>query len=607
MVLKMSTMAMFLTYVSLVPLCFALKPNYTVADMELLFQEFWKWKLVNNPEFATRIGISKYDNRVNELSISAFRRRAEEVGLFLEKLEDIKKSIDLKGKDTLALNVDLLESDLKQFLNGMQFNTYVWPLSIMEGPQSDPAFLLNLMEKNTAADMNNIITRIRLIAHQVHEEIDLLNEGIRIGQTMNRNAFEKLIPVLLKISSAKVDDHPFFGPFKTQPKNISTSKWNDIVTSARKAITTYIKPVYKKIHDFMKTTYLPKSRPLVGLSSVPNGAAYYQALLQYHTTSPHLTPHKVHSIGLQEVARINKLMDTVRQSVKFNGTLLQFRQYLRTSDKFGFKDEKDMLNHYKSIRAKVEKMLPRYFGVLPKIPFVIKPVPADLAPSSPMAYYMEASPDGRPGTFFINTYLPQKRRKFIAESLFLHEAVPGHHLQIALKIEHGSPVLFRRFAGMDVPYYQAPASFSMNTAFTEGWGLYAEYLGEEMSMYKDPYVYFGRLSQEMLRACRLVVDTGMHALGWTRQMAIDFMGMYTADDKHDITSEIDRYISIPGQACAYKIGEIKLRELRKMATDKLGSKFDIRKFHDFLMVMGNIPLAQLEKQVLLFIHKELQL
>jgi len=434
--------------------------------------------------------------------------------------------------------------------------------------------------------------------------MSLLVEGVRIGQTMHAHAFEKLIPVLRKLGRTRVDESQFLLPFKNRPEAIPETEWQTIVRAAKEAIITYVTPTYARLAQYLSTEYLPHSRPSIGLSSVPQGEAYYRALCNYHTTSSDLSPNDIHEIGKQEVARINRLMDGVRVKVGFKGSMAEFRQHLRTSDEFGFKNAQDMVDHYKSIRATVEKKLPTLFGVLPTINFTIVPVPDDLAPSAPGAYYSEPSPDGkRPGTFFINTYEAGKRRKFVAQALFMHEAVPGHHLQIALKIEHGSPVLFRKYAGMDVPYYPAPASFSMNTAFTEGWGLYAEYLGEELGMYTDPYVYFGRLSEEMLRACRLVVDTGMHAKSWSRDQAIAYMTSNTADDKQDIMAEVDRYISMPGQALAYKIGEIKLRSLRSMAESALGERFDVREFHDFLMVMGNIPLAQLEKQVKKFIAK----
>jgi uncharacterized protein (DUF885 family) len=586
--------------------CEAEGETYTEKDVRELFEEFWQFKLTNNPEFATRIGITDFDDQVNEYSLDSFRRRASAVQHFLNKAVKIRKSIDLSKNPTMELNLDLLESDLRQFVNGMQFHTYVWPLNIMEGPQGSPADIINIMKKETVKDMKNIISRIRLYKDQMEEMISLLMEGVRIGQTMNAHAFQKQIPVLKHLGMTKVEDSQLLQPFKKKPKGISEAAWLPLVREAKEAIINYVTPTYAKLAKYLEEEYLPHSRPKVGLSSVPNGAAFYQALCDYHTTSPDLTPDDIHKIGLSEVERINKLMDGVRVKVGFKGNMKEFRIYMRESPKFGFKDADAMLKHYKSIRATVEAKLPKFFGTLPTIKYNIEPIPAALAPSAPAAYYNEPSPNGRPGTFFLNTYNAPKRRSFAAEALFLHEAVPGHHLQIALKIENGSPVKFRKFAGMDSMYFQAPATYSMNTAFVEGWGLYAEYLGQEMGMYEDPYVYFGRLSAEMLRACRLVVDTGMHAKDWTRQQAIDYMLSNTADDAHDIQSEIDRYISIPGQALAYKIGEIKLRQLRKMTEVALGSKFDIRKFHDFLMVMGNIPLATLEKQVKRFIKEQLK-
>merc|ERR1711936_1005838 len=371
------------------------------------------FKLVNNPEFASRISISRYDDRLTELSLSAFKRRASEVKLFLEKATRIKNSVDLKNNPTMELNLDLLISDLAQFVNGMQFHTYVWPLNIMEGPQSDPSTLVNLMKRETVQDFDNIIARIRLFKTQMEEEMSLLVEGVRIGQTMNAHAFQKLIPVLRKLGMTKVEDSQLLIPFKTKPSGISDIEWERIVRDAKQAIITYVTPTYARLARYLNDEYLPRSRPDVGLWSAPNGDALYRGLCHYHTTSPDLSPLDIHNVGLKEVQRISTQMDGVRQRVGFKGTLAQFRQHMRTSDEFGFKDSEDMVNHYKSIRSTVEGKLHRWFNTLPTIKYNIKPVPEDLAPAAPAAYYMEPSPDGRPGTFFINTYDAKKRRKFI--------------------------------------------------------------------------------------------------------------------------------------------------------------------------------------------------
>lgn len=370
-----------------------------VKDVEQLFDDFWEWKLVNNPEFATAIGITKYDDRVNELSLSSFKRRTSEVELFLTALLKLKECVDVEANPTLALNMDLLESDLKQYISGFKFHTYVWPMSVMEGPQNDPVELLKLMKRKTVGDMTRIITRLRLYARQIDEDIALLNEGIRIRQTLNKKSFQTLIKIFENIGTTKtVEENPFFKPFLEKPNEFDAVAWKVVCHSARKAIQDYIQPAYRRLASFIKTKYLPNSRPGIGLSTVPNGQKYYQALLQFHTTTT-LTPRQVHNIGLGEVERISKRMMEIKNQVKFDGTLDQFRQYLRSDKRFGFKDEKEMLAHYENIRAKVMSMLPKFFGLLPKTPFVIKPIPANIAATAPAAYYNQPSP-GQPGKTF---------------------------------------------------------------------------------------------------------------------------------------------------------------------------------------------------------------
>jgi len=574
-------------------------------SVDQLFKEFWEWKLLNNPQFATKIGISKYDDRLTELSLSSYKRRSDAVRMLLAKLRNVTADIDLNEDHALALNIDLFASDLVQYISGMRFKTYLWPINNMEGPQNDYIKLISMMRRSSAEDVRKIIIRMRLFSQQMDEMIALLREGMRQNLTLNSRSFKKLIGQYGKLATMDIARNPFFKSFKKRPKNITGNVWKLLINDAKTTILKYIQPSFKKLQMFLKDEYLAKSRPDIGVSSLSHGEEYYQGCLQYHTTT-NLTPKEIHEIGLKEVERIRGRMEEVKTKVKFNGSLADFNRHLRSDERFGFKDEDEILSYYRGIEHKVRKLLPYYVSKIPTLKFVIRPFPKEIAPTAPFGYYDEPSSDGRiPGIFWVNTYKPQKRRKYIATSLFLHEALPGHHIQIASKIEFGSPVLFRRYMGMDVSYYEAPACFSRNSAYTEGWGLYAEYLGEEMGLYSNPYDLFGRLSQEMLRAARLVVDTGMHALRWSRSRAIQFMATYTAGNMHDIEAEIDRYISWPGQACSYKIGELKIRELRELAEDKLGKKFDVKKFHAFIISTGNIPLTILEKEFKLYLKKEI--
>lgn len=582
-----------------------------VADLTLkkskvkhLFEEYWNWKLVNNPQLATNIGLTIYGDRVNEMSLSSYKRREDQVKSFLDRLDDLKKTANYSES---LFDIDLLQEDLQQYLqSSLKFKSYLFPINNMEGPHFFHINLISSMKKTTESDMRNIITRLRLFAQQIDEMITLLREGIRLGLTMHRRSFQRLNSVYKKFSTIKNTKSPFFAPFKIEkPKKISNATWNDILRQAAYAIQHYTQPSYKRLKAFLKNEYLPKSRSKIGVGYLPNGFEYYQACLRFHTTTD-LSAYEIHEIGLKEIRRITQRMEMVKKQVNFNGTLNEFRRYLRTSEKFGFRDEKDMLIFYRNLKKNITDILPKYVGKQTTTPLEIEPVPSYLAANAAFAYYEEPSGDGkRPGIFRLNTYKPRNKRKYVAVAVFLHEALPGHHTQIAWKLQYGSPVSFRRFAGSDALYYETPATFASNNAYIEGWALYCEHLGEEMGLYKNPYDLLGRLSSEMLRAARLVVDTGMHVLKWSRKKAIKFMAQNTADDMDSILSEVDRYITWPGQACSYKIGELKIKELRSSAEERLGPKFDLREFHDFIISLGNIPLTVLGKQVHMFVSKKL--
>ena len=567
-----------------------------------LFRRFWDWRLVNAPEFATSIGVHDYDDRLDEMSLNSYFRRRDEAKFFLEELKNILKASKTEShSSTVALNLNLLEADLNQYISGLKLQTYLWPLNRLEGPQIDFPRLLSWMKKETINDVNKIIDRMRQFSQQIYETIQLLKEGVRIGLTMHKVSVDPLPKVYDEMSNQPVVESPIYKPFKEKPEQISNDEWKALVDTAKQIIETEVYPSYKSLSDFLAKEYMKSTRHNIGTSSLPNGQTIYAACLKFHTTTD-LSPEQVHEIGKEEVARIIHRMEDVKNVVNFTGSLKEFRQFLRTDPKFKFSSASEIITRYEELGEKINKELPKYFARLPKAAYIVTPVPEEVAATFPGAYYLAPPQDGsRPGTFYINTYQPETRSTYEAVALSLHEAQPGHHLQTSLTMESGSLVDFRRFME-DRKYYEPPARFAMNTAYIEGWGLYSEYLGEEMGMYKDPYDLFGRLSHEMLRACRLVVDTGMHSLGWSRDKAVDYMANNTASDMHDITSEIDRYITWPGQACGYKIGEIKIKELRTMAKNDLSDKFDIGSFHDFIATMGGIPLDILEKQVQIYIN-----
>ena len=565
-----------------------------------VFQRFWRWRLENSPEFATAIGEHAFDDRLDEMSFSSYLRRQSSAKEFLREIEDILAVVPSSNRDVL-MNLELLCEDLKGYVDGVGYKSYLWPLNRLEGPQSDFPRLISYMKKDDMGDFNNILNRFKLFAQQIDETISLLQEGMNLGLTMHMISISPVPNQLFAIAQKPVEASDFFKPFQSKPNKFSYNEWSNLTTTAKSLINSSVYPAYKRLGDFLSNTYMKNTRAEIAISSLPGGKDLYAKCLKFHTTT-NLTAEEVHDIGKREVQRILSAMEEVKTKTKFQGTLADFRAYMRTDSKFKFNNASEMLATYNNLRAQIAQQLPKYFTKLPESQYVIEPVPEDIAPNFPGAYYRAPSKDGsRPGTFMINTYLPETRNNYECVCLSLHEAEPGHHLQSSLTMESTSLVEFRRFME-DRKYYEPPARFAMNTAYSEGWALYAEYLGEEMGLYTDPYDMFGRLSHEMLRACRLVVDTGMHALGWSRDDAIQFMLNNTAASKHDIEAEIDRYITWPGQACGYKIGEIKIKEMRSKAERALGKKFKLKAFHNLIASMGGVPISMLERKIDLFIQ-----
>ena len=571
-----------------------------------VIESFWKWRLINSPEFATSIGVHDYDNRLDEMNLNSYFRRRDEVKIYLKEVTDILKRASTENiKKSTFLNLNLLKNDLEQFINGAIYQPYLWPINHLEGPQIDFPRLLSWIKTDSEDDIQKIISRLRLFSLQIDEMINLMKEGIRVGQTMHRVSVEPVISVLNDISKRDVQESKLFTPFKTKPKNITDTNWECLTKEAQVLILDRVQPSYKKLADFLRDEYLPKTRPDISSSSLPNGAEFYKTCLKFHTTT-NFSPKEVHEIGKSDVQRITGRIEEVRRKIGFKGDLKAFCNFIKTEKKLKFSTAEEIVSYYENVCKTFQSVLPKHFERLPKSKFVVTPVPEDIASSFPGASYLAGAEDGsRPATFYINTFKPETRSKYEAVSFCLHEAEPGHHLQSALTMESGDLVSFRRYFE-DRKYYEPPARFPMNTGYHEGWGLYCEYLGEELGLYSDPYDFFGRLSHEMVRSCRLVVDTGIHALGWSKEKATEYMMEHTAADPHYITSEINRYITWPGQACGYKIGEIKIKELRQKAASKLGENFDVRKFHDLVASMGSIPLTILERQVDIFISKTLK-
>jgi uncharacterized protein (DUF885 family) len=439
------------------------------------------------------------------------------------------------------------------------------------------------MPVGSVDDYENYIARLLAFPEYVNQHIALMREGLETGMSLPRVVLDGYDVTI----ESHVVDHPedsvFYAPFASFPPSVPQGEHERLRQSGREAVQNGVVPGYRAFFDFMVNEYQPNTRESLGASELPNGEAYYAYLVRHFTTLD-LTPQEVHDIGLSEVARIRSEMDAVIQEVGFAGDFQSFLEFLRTDPRFYAETPEALLKEASFIAKRMDAKLPALFKTLPRLPYGVAPVPDHIAPKYTGGRYVgPAVGSHEPGYYWVNTYALENRPLYTLESLTLHEAVPGHHLQNALRMELTDLPDFRRFSGIG--------------AFGEGWGLYSERLGLEAGFYTDPYSNFGRLTYEMWRACRLVVDTGIHAMGWTREQTIEFMAQNTALSIHEVTTETDRYISWPGQALGYKMGELKIRELRERATEALGERFDVREFHDVVLLNGPVPMTVLEEQV----------
>ncbi len=463
------------------------------------------------------------------------------------------------------------------------------PFNADSGFHSDLARLSDQVPLATVRDYENYLARLRAIPRYFDDHLALLREAIARGMTIPRVT---LAGIEVTMQTHIVDDPAksvFWAPFESFPTTVPEAQRERLRAAGRQAIRDNVVPAYAKLLDFMTREYIPKARTTLGASELPRGRDYYTFLVRRYTTLD-LTPDQVHETGLREVERIRKEMDEAIRQAGFQGDFAAFLKYLRTDPRFYAKTPEELLEKASRIAKRMDAKLPSLFKTLPRLPYGVAPVPADIAPKYTSGRYVEA-PYGstEPGWYWVNTYALESRPLYNLEALTLHEAVPGHHLQNALSREQEDLPDFRRFTYI--------------STFGEGWGLYSERLGLEAGFYTDPYSNFGRLTYEMWRACRLVVDTGLHWKGWTRDQAIEYLATRTALPLHEVQTETDRYISWPGQALAYKTGELKIRELRARAEKELGEKFDLREFHDAVLLNGSVPLPVLEGAVERYIEK----
>lgn len=550
------------------------------ARLESFMNGYWDYLMHDDPEWATYAGYPGLNNKLTELSLEAIQKRDELSRLTLKVLESFKRD---KLKTQNQLNLDLLLRDTRLDIALIPFPGEFLAINQMGGVHQDLTELIRNMPHATLKDYEDTLSRLEKMPRLIEQNIVLLKKGLEQKILMPKVPLRDLPQQVLDLVTEAPLQSPVLEAFTKFPEGLSPEQQNQLTTQATEIYTKKIKPSLLQLHDFLKNTYLPACRDTVGLSALPNGKEWYDLLIRSHTTST-LTADEIHNIGLGEVARLRAEMKKIKEQTGFSGSLEDFFNFLRTNPRFFFDKKEDLLRSYRDISKRADPELVKLFGHLPRLPYGVVPIPGYSEKSQTTAYYQSGSlAAGLPGLFYANTYDLKSRPRWEMEALTLHEAVPGHHLQISLAKEL-----------KDLPDFRREADY---TAFIEGWGLYAESLGKEIGFYQDLYSQFGQLTYEMWRAIRLVVDTGLHAKGWTREQAIQYFEENAGKARHDIEVEVDRYIVWPGQALAYKIGQLKFRELRKLAKITLGDKFDIRAFHDFVLGSGALPLDVLEERV----------
>ena len=549
------------------------------ARLHRLFDLDWEYNNVVYPEFATSTGYPGQNDRWTDLSVAAINRRQADVKSELKVVRAINR-VRLNTPDQLSY--DIFKRGIDEAIEGMRFPDNLLQITQMGGPQSS-ASTIDQMPAATVKDYTDMIARLRSLPAVVNQTIALLDSGAKRGVTPPRITLRDVPTQVANLIPEDPLKSALLAPFTRFPVGIVESDRTRLRADAVRAYNEQDRPAFQRLQSYLTNTYLPRSRETIGMSALPDGAAWYAYNIKVQTTTTR-TPQQIHDLGLSEVKRIRAQMDSLIRSTGFSGDFAAFTNMLRTDPKFFYTDSAALVRAYRDITKRIDPELPKLFGRLPRLTYGVATIPSYSAPSQTTAYYQGGSPDAhRAGQFFVNTYKLDTRPMWEMEVLTAHEAVPGHHLQIAISQELEGIPEFRRYGGY--------------TAFIEGWGLYSESLGPELGLYTDPYSKFGQLTYEMWRAIRLVIDTGIHSFGWSRQQAIDYFKVNSAKTENDITVEVDRYIVWPGQALAYKSGELEIKALRKYAEHELGSLFDVRAFHDQILSQGALPLDVLDTRI----------
>ena len=557
-------------------------PQKQVIDENIRFEKYlsnqWEQNLKDSPIFASLLGNKNFNQDITSNSIEEFVKNKAKLNKDLINLNSFNYE---KLNSDNKLNYKLKRIGLNNSIEAAQYPSYYMSLNQRGGVQSYYETGDRLVYESKQ-DYEDWLIRLSKYADNIANTKTNVEEGLEKGYTQPQLVTRQVILQIDNILNSEIEDNPYLKIFLTADNSFfNEGEKEDLINRATLLIKSQIIPAYVDLNNFLKNTYLPNSRSSIGLNGVPEGDKWYEYAARYHTTTD-LTPDEIHDIGLREVLRIRKEMEQIITDLEWDGDFKSFLNYLRTSPRFYYDNPEDLLNAYLIMAKSIDPLLPKIFKVFPRAPYGVIPIPAESAPYTTTAYYNSPA-KGRPGYFYANLYKPESRPKYEIPVLTVHEAVPGHHFQISIAQELENVPTFRKYQSF--------------TAFVEGWGLYSEELGEFMNLYDDPYDKFGQLTYDMWRAIRLVVDTGMHYKNWSRQEAIDLFVENTAKSKLDIENEVDRYIAWPGQALAYKIGQLKMLELRNKAEKELGDKYDIKDFHHELLKRGSLPLDILEDYI----------